>query len=61
MHGIISYMFDCWADPFNHLLLLKSSIGHHLSNFNIWGVNMFQWIIHGLFLTQRHSNTEKNR
>ena len=26
MHGIILYMFDCWADPVVHLLLLKSSL-----------------------------------
>ena len=24
MHGNISFMFDCWADPVVHLLLLKS-------------------------------------
>ena len=23
MHGIIQYMFDCWADPDVHLFLLK--------------------------------------
>ena len=26
MHGIIPYMFDYWADPVVHLLLLKSSM-----------------------------------
>ena len=26
MYGIIPYMFDCWADPVVHLLLLKSSM-----------------------------------
>ena len=26
MHGIILQMFDCWADPVVHLLLLKSSM-----------------------------------
>ena len=26
MHGNIPYMFDCWADPVVHLLLLKSSM-----------------------------------
>ena len=26
MHAIIPYMFDCWADPAVHLLLLNSSI-----------------------------------
>ena len=26
MHGNISFMFDCWADPVVHLLLLKSSM-----------------------------------
>ena len=25
MHGIIPQLFDCWADPVAHLLLLKSS------------------------------------
>ena len=25
LHGIIPYMFDSWADPDAHLLLLKSS------------------------------------
>ena len=25
MHGNIPYMFDCWADPVVHLLLLKNS------------------------------------
>ena len=24
MHGIIQYMFDCWADPVVYLVLLKS-------------------------------------
>ena len=27
MHGVIPYMFDCWADPVVLLLLLKSSMG----------------------------------
>ena len=27
MHGIIQNMFDCWANPDVHLLLLKSSMG----------------------------------
>ena len=26
MHGIIPQLFDCWADPVAHLLLLKSSM-----------------------------------
>ena len=26
MHGIIPQLFDCWADPDGHLLLLKSSM-----------------------------------
>ena len=26
MHGIITLLFDCWADPVVHLLLLKSSM-----------------------------------
>ena len=26
MQGIIPYLFDCWADPVVHLLLLKSSV-----------------------------------
>ena len=26
MHGNITYLFDFWADPFVHLLLLKSSM-----------------------------------
>ena len=26
MHGIIQYMFDCWADPVVYLVLLKSSM-----------------------------------
>ena len=26
MHGNIPCVFDCWADPVVHLLLLKSSI-----------------------------------
>ena len=26
MHGMILYLFDCWADPVVHLLLLKSSM-----------------------------------
>ena len=26
MHGIILYMFDSWANPVVHLLLLKSSM-----------------------------------
>ena len=26
MHGIIPLLFDCWADPVAHLLLLKSSV-----------------------------------
>ena len=29
MHGIIPQLFDCWADPAGHLLLLKSSIPNH--------------------------------
>ena len=29
MHGIIPQLFDCWADPVGHLLLLKSSIPNH--------------------------------
>ena len=28
MHGIIPQLFDCWADPVAHLLLLKSSMAH---------------------------------
>ena len=30
MHGIIPQLFDCWANPVAHLLLLKSSMasGH---------------------------------
>ena len=27
-HGGIPYIFDCWADPVVHLLLLKSSRTH---------------------------------
>ena len=27
MHGIISQLFDCWAYPVAHLLILKSSMG----------------------------------
>ena len=30
-HGIISQLFDCWADPVAHLLLLKSSMTHLIS------------------------------
>ena len=30
MHGIIPYMFDCWANLVVHLLLLKSSMAHSL-------------------------------
>ena len=26
MHGIITYMLDCWANPVVHLILLKSSV-----------------------------------
>ena len=26
MHGNILYMFDCWADPVVHLILLLSSM-----------------------------------
>ena len=26
MHGKIPLLFDCWADPVAHLLLLKSSM-----------------------------------
>ena len=26
MHGTIPYMFDCWADPVVHLLLVKNSM-----------------------------------
>ena len=26
IHGIISKLFDCWADPYAHLLILKSSM-----------------------------------
>ena len=26
MHGIIPQLFDCWADPVAHLLLLQSSM-----------------------------------
>ena len=26
MHGIIPKLFDCWANPVAHLLLLKSSM-----------------------------------
>ena len=33
MHGIIPYMFDCWADLVVHLLLLKSSM--HIYTFFI--------------------------
>ena len=28
MHGIIPYMFDSWADPLVHLLLLKNSMAY---------------------------------
>ena len=28
MHGIIPYLFDCWADPVAHPLLLKSSMDY---------------------------------
>ena len=33
MHGIISFMFDCWNNPDVHLLILKISIpgGRHSS------------------------------
>ena len=27
MHGSIEYLFDFWAYPFVHLLLLRSSMG----------------------------------
>ena len=30
MHGIILCMFDCWADPVVHLLLLKSSVDYRV-------------------------------
>ena len=30
-HGNLPYMFDCWADPFAHLLPLKSSMDWLLS------------------------------
>ena len=29
-HGIIPHLFDCWADPVVHLLLLKSSMAIQL-------------------------------
>ena len=32
MYGNIPYMFDCWADPGIHLLLLKSSIVERIIN-----------------------------
>ena len=33
MHGIIPYMFDFWAVPAVHLLLLKSSMPHFINKF----------------------------
>ena len=30
MHGKIPKLFDCWADPVPHLLLLKSSMANSL-------------------------------
>ena len=31
MHDIIPKLFDCWADPVAHLLLLKSSMAKPLN------------------------------
>ena len=31
MHNIIPKLFDCWADTVAHLLLLKSSMDHAMS------------------------------
>ena len=30
MHCIISSMFDCWADPFVHLLVRKNSMSYQI-------------------------------
>ena len=32
VHGNILYMFDSWADPVVHLLLLKSSMAYLISS-----------------------------
>ena len=34
MHCNIPYMFDCWADPFVHLLVLKSLM--HSNRFEVF-------------------------
>ena len=34
MHGIIAYIFDCWAYPVVHLLIPKSSM---VENIHYWG------------------------
>ena len=35
MHGNISFMFDCWADPVVHLLLLKSPMAQHSHEYTL--------------------------
>ena len=36
MHGIIPFMFDCWAGPVVHLLLLKSSMFKYMQIFLVF-------------------------
>ena len=51
MHCIIPQLYDCWVDPVAHLLLLKSSMGHHYmcqeSLLGVWRVekeNLSQFV-----------------
>ena len=32
MHGNFEYMFDCWADSVDHLLLLRSKVTNDYAN-----------------------------
>ena len=36
VHGIIPFMFDCWANPVVHLLLLKSSMASLSIQWSYW-------------------------
>ena len=38
MHGIIPQLFDCWADPVAHLLLLKSSMVRAAVNYDFYAL-----------------------
>ena len=41
LHGNISYMFNCWADPVVHLILLKRSMCQHQHNLQLFCLDYF--------------------